>query len=74
MQTVNQDGGRDKLIGLDLFEEAVMSRLVEDDKVVSLILNLLGGPLLLAPEEKGRSQFNVLCYPCLYIIIVYRTL
>jgi len=46
-ETIDQDGGRNQLVGGDLLHELVVGGLVEDDGVVGLILNLSLGPFLL---------------------------
>ena len=45
-ETVDQDRGRNQLVGGDLLNELVVGGLVEDDGVVGLILNLTLGPFL----------------------------
>ncbi len=46
-QTLDEDGLADEAEGGDLLNDAVEGRLVEDDGVLRLVLNLALGPLLL---------------------------
>lgn len=45
-ETVDQDGGRNQLVGGDLLHELVVGGLVENDGVVGLVLDLTLGPFL----------------------------
>jgi hypothetical protein len=47
LETIDQDGLTDELVGRHFLEETFIGRLVQNDHVVGLVLDLLGGPLLL---------------------------
>jgi hypothetical protein len=47
LETINKDGLRDELVGGDFLEQTIVGRLIEDNQVVGLVLDLLGRPLLL---------------------------
>lgn len=47
LETINQDRLGDELVGGDFLEQTIVGRLIEDNQVVGLVLDLLGRPLLL---------------------------
>ena len=47
LETINQNRLGDELVGGDFLEQTIVGRLIEDNQVVGLILDLLGRPLLL---------------------------
>jgi hypothetical protein len=55
LETINQDRLTDELVGGHFLEETFIGRLVQDNHVVGLVLDLLGGPLLLGFLSPGRG-------------------
>lgn len=55
LESVNKHGDRDELEGSSLLEDSVVQGLVKDNVVLSLILHLLGGPLLLSGLSSGHG-------------------
>jgi hypothetical protein len=47
LETINQNRLGDELVGRNFLEQTVIGRLIEDNQVVRLVLDLLGRPLLL---------------------------
>ena len=62
-ETVNENGGRDELVGGNLLHQLVVGGLVEDDGVVGLILNLSLGPLLLIFREQNTKTMQCVSIP-----------
>lgn len=55
LESVNKHGDRDELEGGGLLEDSVVEGLIKDNVVLSLILHLLGGPLLLSGLSSGHG-------------------
>jgi hypothetical protein len=71
LETINQDGLRDKLVSRNFLEQTVVGRLIEDNHVVGLILDLLGRPLLLGLlSSRGVARLGSCVFLSLYTIYI----
>lgn len=55
-ETINQNGLGDQLVCGNFLEKTFVGRLVQDNHVVSLVLDLLGGPFLQQGEVCVRNN------------------
>jgi hypothetical protein len=66
LETIDKNRLGDELVSGDLLEQTVIGRLIEDDHVVGLVLDLLGGPLLLGfLTSRGVTGLGSSVFLCL---------